>query len=246
MTIVGNQATVTIGIEEDGVVEEEETLRFVLINTGASAEVLITSADEQTLEDFDGGIGDKPENFYQEFREPEIIVGDIITDDNGGVIEIPVSNPGDPWAEAPFVFIGGSGFGATATALLDQDGYVTEIRVLSPGFGYKKNLSKNVGKRCIIDTFTMIKPGIGYIDKPEIYINGESGLAEAIINSDGFVIGAKMLDRTRTFEDFPEVKVIGGGGAGARLLPSLVCLDTDGLSTVGATKIGTGRYVDCP
>ena len=92
----------------------------------------------------------------------------------------------------------------------------------------------------------MIKPGIGYLEKPEVYINGESGLAEAIIYDDGFVIGARMLDRTRTFEDFPEVKVIGGGGYGARLLPSLVCLDTDGLSKVGSTKIGTGRYVDCP
>ena len=246
LTIVDGQATVTIGIEEDGVVEEEETLRFVLINTGASAEVMIVSSDEQTLEDFDQGVGDKPENFYQEFREPEIVIDDVITDDNGGIIEIPISNPGDPWAEAPYVFIGGNGFGATATALLDQEGYLTEIRILSPGFGYKKNLSENAGKRCIIDTFTMIKPGIGYVDKPEVYVNGESGLAEAIINSDGFVIGAKMLDRTRTFEGFPEVKVIGGGGAGARLLPSLVCLDTDGLSTVGATKIGTGRYVDCP
>ena len=246
LVIVDGRATVTVGIEEDGVVEEQETLRFNLNNTGASAEVLITSADEQTLEDFDEGVGERPENIYQEFTEPEIVVGDIITDDNGGIIEIPVSNPGSPWAEAPYVFVGGSGFGATATALLDGEGYLTEIRIISPGFGYKKNLSENAGKRCIIDTFTMIKPGIGYLEKPEVYINGESGLAEAIINEDGFVIGARMLDRTRTFEDFPEVKVIGGGGYGARLLPSLVCLDTDGLSKVGSTKIGTGRYVDCP
>ena len=246
VTIIDNEASVTVGIEEDGVVEEQETLRFNLINTGASAEVMIVSADEQTLEDFDSGIGDRPENVYQEFQPPEVIIDDVITDDNGGIIEIPVSNPGSPWAEAPYVFIGGNGFGATATALLDQEGYLTEIRVISPGFGYKKNLSENAGKRCIIDTFTMIKPGIGYTENPEIYINGESGLAEAILNDDGFVIGARMLDRTKTFVDFPEVNVVGGGGFGARLLPSLVCLDTDGLSTVGATKIGTGRYVDCP
>ena len=246
VTIIDNEASVTVGIEEDGVVEEQETLRFNLINTGASAEVMIVSADEQTLEDFDSGIGDRPENVYQEFQPPEVIIDDVITDDNGGIIEIPVSNPGSPWAEPPYVFIGGNGFGATATALLDQEGYLTEIRVISPGFGYKKNLSENAGKRCIIDTFTMIKPGIGYTEKPEIYINGESGLAEAILNDDGFVIGARMLDRTKTFVDFPEVNVVGGGGFGARLLPSLVCLDTDGLSTVGATKIGTGRYVDCP
>ena len=82
--------------------------------------------------------------------------------------------------------------------------------------------------------------------KPEIFINDEKGLAEAIVNDQGFVIGARMLDRTRTFKGFPDVKVIGGGGYGAQLLPSLVCLDTDGLSKVGSTKIGTGRYVDCP
>ena len=74
----------------------------------------------------------------------------------------------------------------------------------------------------------------------------DSGIAEAIINDDGFVIGARMLDRTRVFNSFPEILVIGGGGYGARLLPSLLCLDTDGLSKLGSTKIGTGRYVDCP
>ena len=52
--------------------------------------------------------------------------------------------------------------------------------------------------------------------------------------------------RTKTFEGFPEIKIVGGGGYGAQLLPSLVCLDTDGLSKIGSTKIGTGRYVDCP
>ena len=80
----------------------------------------------------------------------------------------------------------------------------------------------------------------------ETFINDEPGLAEAIVNDDGFVIGARILDKTKVFSGFPDVKVIGGGGFGARLLPSLVCLDTDGLSKIGSTKIGTGRYVDCP
>ena len=67
-----------------------------------------------------------------------------------------------------------------------------------------------------------------------------------IINDDGFVIGARVLDRQRTFDSFPDIKIVGGGGYGARLLPSLACLDTEALTTIGATKIGTGRYVDCP
>ena len=30
----------------------------------------------------------------------------IITDEDGGIIEIPIDDPGDPWAEPPYVFIG--------------------------------------------------------------------------------------------------------------------------------------------
>ena len=100
--------------------------------------------------------------------------------------------------------------------------------------------------RCIIDTFSLIRPGRGYTSKPDIYINGELGVAEAVINEDGFVIGARVLDRARTYDKFPEIILAGGGGYGAKLIPSLVCLDTEGLSTIGSTKIGTGRYVDCP
>ena len=72
------------------------------------------------------------------------------------------------------------------------------------------------------------------------------GVAEAIINDDGFVVGARILDRQRIFQELPEISIIGGGGFGAKLLASLACLDTEQLSTIGATKIGTGQYIDCP
>ena len=91
-----------------------------------------------------------------------------------------------------------------------------------------------------------MSPGVGYTETPELYVNGQLGVAEAVINEDGFVIGARVLDRQSTFEGFPEIVVVGGGGYGATMLPSLICLDTNGLSTIGSTKIGTGRYVDCP
>ena len=238
--------TVTIGIEEDDVVEQPEILTFSLVSQGASVNVLIIEAVDSLIGDFDEGVGNTPETTVPEFRLPSVNIGNVITDDNGGIIEIPIDDPGDPWAEPPFVFIAGEGFGATATGLLDKNGFLTEIRVLSPGFGYKKNLADDNDKRCIIDTFTVVKPGLGYITEPEIFINDEPGLAEAILNDDGFVIGARILDRTKVFSGFPDVKVIGGGGFGARLLPSLLCLDTDGLSKLGSTKVGTGRYVDCP
>ena len=248
--INNNTGKVTIGIEEDGVVEEEETLRFTLNGTGQAVDVLITTTDDGTgpddLGDFDESEGETPENTYEDFKVPTVDPGKVITDPGGGIIEIPVDDPGDPWEEPPYVWIGGEGIGAVATPLLDQDGFITEIRIKSPGYGYKKNLADDAGVRCIIDSFTVLSPGAGYTEIPEMYVDGELGVAEAIINEDGFVIGARTLNRELTFSEFPEIVIVGGGGYGARLLPSLACLDTEALTTIGATKIGTGRYVDCP
>jgi len=245
-TINSNTAKVTVGIEDDGVVEDLETLRFTINGTGAFADVIIVNADDITDGDFDEGLGDTPETSFGDFNLPTVNSDEIITDENGGIVYIPIDNPGDPWAEPPYVFIGGEGIGATATALLDENGRLTEIRVKSNGYGYKKNLATDKNVRCIIDSFTLIRPGTDYITEPKLYVNGELGIAEAIINDDGFVIGARVLNRAKTYEKFPEVLIVGGGGYGAKLLPSLVCLDTDRLTTIGSTKIGTGRYVDCP
>ena len=244
--IFNNTATVTIGIEEDNVVEDDEILTFSVNGTGAFVNVTITPKNVSTSEkDYDESEeGDAV--ITRPITLPEVDPGKIITDPGGGIIEIPVKNPGDPWAEPPYVFIGGEGVGATATALLDQDGFLTEIRVKTPGFGYKKNLAQNNGLRCIIDDFTLIRPGTGYEEVPDVYVDGELGIAEAVINSDGFVLGARILDRTRTFDKFPKIDIVGGGGYGAKILPSLACLDTTDLTTRGATKIGTGKYIDCP
>tara|TARA_A100001234_G_C12638678_1_gene391031 strand:- start:917 stop:3736 length:2820 start_codon:yes stop_codon:yes gene_type:complete len=245
--INNNSAKVTVGIEEDTTVEDEETLTFTVVGTDASVDVLITTDDDQSVSDFDEGLGENtPETIFSEFELPTVDISKVITDDNGGIIDIPVDSPGDAWAEPPFVFIGGEGIGATATGLLDENGFLTEIRVQSPGYGYKLNRASDNEVRCIIDSFTILRPGVGYTEVPKIYVDGELGVAEAVINDDGFVIGARILDRTRTFDRFPAVEIIGGGGYGAKLLPSLACLDTTALSTVGATKIGTGKYIDCP
>ena len=251
--ISNNTSKVTIGLEDDGVVEEEEILKFTINGTGAFVDVLVipnensnTGDGSDDLGDFDIGEGETPENAFLPFQVPTVDSTKIITDTDGGIIEIPIDNPGDPWAEAPYVFIGGNGKGAAATALLDNKGYLTEIRIKSSGFGYKKNLASDQNVRCIIDTFTLLRPGRGYTEKPTILINGDDTIAEAIINDDGFVIGARTLNREITFDRFPVIEIVGGGGYGAKLLPSLACLDTGGLARLGATKIGTGRYVDCP
>ena len=242
--IDSNTAKITVGIADDSTVEDVETLTFSINGTDASVDVLITIDDVDTK---DGGIGDSPETVFEEFKLPTVNTGDIITDENGGIIEIPIDNPGDAWAEAPYVFIGGNGNGATGVGLLDGNGFLTEIRIHSSGFGYKKNLAKDKNVRCIIDSFTILKTGQGFTSTPDLYVNGQLGIAEAIIDvENGFVIGARVLNRQITFEKFPTIRIVGGGGYGARMLPSLACLDTDALTTVGATKIGTGRYVDCP
>jgi hypothetical protein len=244
-------AKVTVGIEEDDEPENYETLTFTINGTGATTSVLIVPDQNKTgggttLQDYDSGVGNGPETVYKKFVYPTVDPKKIITDNNGGIIEIPIDNPGSPWSEPPFVFIGGEGIGATATALLDDNGYLTEIRVKSSGYGYKKNVAIDNGVRCVIDSFTIIRPGIAYTNTPQMYVDGELGVAEPIINDDGFVIGGRVLDRSRTYDKYPEIIIVGGGGYGAKVLPSLVCLDTEALSTIGSTKIGTGRYVDCP
>ena len=240
-----NSSKVTVGIEEDNKIEDVETLTFSLTGKGAAVDVLITTKDDQSIDDLDDGIGDTPETVFEEFRPPT--TKPPITDDNGGIIEIPIDDPGDGWAEPPIVFIGGGGTGATAVGLLDDNGFLTEVRVQSPGYGYKKNLAADNDVRCIIDSFTILRPGIGYKSVPDMYVNGELGIAEAVIDTDtGFVIGARILNRELTFAKFPAIDIVGGGGYGAKLLPSLACLDTAALSTIGSTKIGTGKYIDCP
>tara|TARA_B100001564_G_scaffold327391_1_gene310358 strand:+ start:49 stop:2838 length:2790 start_codon:yes stop_codon:yes gene_type:complete len=242
--IDSNTAKITVGIADDSTVEDVETLTFSINGTDASVDVLITVDD---VDVGDGGVGDSPETVFEDFKLPKVNTGDIITDENGGIIEIPIDNPGGAWAEAPYVFIGGNGTGATGVGLLDGEGFLTEIRIHSSGFGYKKNLAKDKNVRCIIDSFTILKTGSGYTSPPDLYVNGQLGIAEAILDVDnGVVIGARVLNRQITFEKFPSISIVGGGGYGARMLPSLACLDTNALVTIGATKIGTGKYVDCP
>ena len=84
-----------------------------------------------------------------------------------------------------------------------------------------------------------------YTTAPTILVDGVSGAAEAIIKN-GLLVQVRVLDRTTTYAKFPAITILGGGGSGARLIPSLACLDTTALAAVGSTKIGTGRYVDCP
>ena len=243
----GYSAKVVIGIKKDAFIESEETFVFAIPGTGAQASVIISSElsslsaeDRNKLEDLSeiDTTGDSNN------RLPE--AGEIITNGNGGVLEIPIQNSGNRFIERPAVFITGNGYGATGEVLLDSDGFAKEVRIVNPGFGYKINTPSNASKECIIDSFTMISPGRGYTSVPTVFVGKSRDIAEAQINTDGQVIAVRIKDRTVTFEEYPEIIISGGGGIGARFIPSFVCLDPDERVRIGSAKVGTGSYIDCP
>lgn len=237
-TVINNQAKVYISIAEDSdFTEKPETVTFFIKGTGASADVIIISevADE---------VVDVPDISDPCFTKP--VAGKPITDGNGSIISIPIEDPGCPYVFPPKVIITGPGYGASAIALTDSDGKVTEIRVTKSGIGYNLNRPENFDLRCVIDSYTIIKPGKGYTEAPDVYVDGVAGRAEAVIDERGYVISIKPTDRTTTYNEIPTVQIIGGGGLGAKVIPSITCLDTKQYEDQGYAKIGTGRYVDCP
>ena len=172
--------------------------------------------------------------------------GQPITDANGSIISIPIVDSGCPYVFPPKVIITGPGYGASAIALTDSNGRVTEVRVTRSGVGYNRNEPDDKALRCVIDSYTIISPGQGYTSAPDVYINGVAGRAQAIVDERGYVISIQPTDRTTTYKEIPKIQIIGGGGLGARVMPSVVCLDNTEYENQGYAKIGTGRYVDCP
>ena len=234
-TILNSIAKVYVGIEEDGNIEENESLRFTVTGTGASADVVIVSTEPDSPPE------DPP------VTDPCLdapVFGTPITDDNGAIISIPIIDSPCPYQEPPRIIITGNGIGSSAIPLLDDRGYVSEVRVTRTGTNYKQN--KPDGLMCVIDSFTLLNPGRGYTEAPEVFINGEPNLAEARVNSDGYVYSVQILDRSLEFYEIPEIVIQGGGGSGARVLPSIICKDGQELERLGYAKIGTGKYIDCP
>ena len=242
LVIKNNAAVFVLGIEDDTVVEGIETATIILQNKGVSTNFNIVESA--------GGGGDNedpttpPEE--DEFKITKPVAGDPITDDNGGIIYIPIVYPGGPYQTPPQVIISGPGYGGGAVALIDDKGLVSEVRVTRQGVNYKPNTPDENNLQCIIDSFTILSPGLGYTEVPKVLINGEEGIAEAVIDTQGYVVSVRTLDRNRRYTSMPSVSIVGGNGAGARFLPNMACLDNIELERKGYAKIGTGSYVDCP
>ena len=245
--IEDNTANVVVGIAKDNIIEDDEVLTFAIGGTSANTSVLIVSDtagfSAEELSDVDDSSSNTESRPNLTPKSPT--VGSVITTPSGGIIDVQISDPGDPYTEPPVVILPGQGFRATAIPLLDSTGRLTEIRVTDPGFGYKLNTPQKTDKECIIDSFTMLSPGREYTSPPEVYINGDNTVADAVVEN-GKVISVRIKNRSLVFDTYPKVLIIGGGGYGARFIPSFACLDRDARVTVGSAKIGTGRYVDCP
>lgn len=237
-TVIDNTAKVYIGIKEDTQIEQSESVTFLITGTAAFADVVIIADLDEP---------DKKDPPKETICVTPPTAGSPITDSKGGIISIPIIDKGCPYAEPPRVIITGAGIGATAIPLLDNTGRVSEIRVTRIGGGYKRNTAESNNLKCVIDSFTLINPGRGYTSPPDVYINGQAGIAEAFIDDQGYVFSVQILDRSIEFSSIPKVTFNGGGGAGASFLPSIVCLDTlEELELNGYAKIGTGKYIDCP
>ena len=243
--ITDSQARVVVGILDDERKEPAELVDFRIMGTPARAQATIFSSGG--FEDLDGDGTDDDQEPVPEYVPNPPKADTPITGSDGSIVSIPIKDTGESYSEAPQVIVSGAGYGATAIALLDTKGFVSEIRVTRGGLGYKRNLAKDNDVQCIIDSFTLISPGIRYTSAPKVYINGKEDLAEAIIDDRGYVVSVQIKDRTTTYNDkTPVVKLIGGGGSGAIVLPNMICLSSEDLNSRGLVKIGTGRYIDCP
>lgn len=240
LVIKNSAAVFVIGIENDIDIEGIENATIVLSGKGVSTSFSITEVGGEEDNIINEDTGD------DEFTIKKPVAGDVITDDSGSIVEIPIKIPGGPYQKAPQIIITGGGYGSGAVALLDDKGFVTEVRVTRQGINYVPNTPDENNLQCVVDSFTLLSPGGGYTEAPLVLIDGERDIAEAVIDQRGFVVSIRTLDRSKRYKEYPVISILGGGGSGASFLPNLVCLDSNELERKGYAKIGTGSYVDCP
>ena len=219
IVIQNGAAAFVLGIEDDTTVEGIERATIILANKGVSASFNITEAGGE-----EDNVVDTTDDDVFTIKKP--VAGDPITDEGGAIVEIPIKVPGGPYQKAPQIIITGGGYGSGAVALLDDKGFVTEVRVTRQGINYVPNTAVDNNLQCVVDSFTLLSPGSGYTEAPVVLINGERDIAEAVIDQRGFVVSIRTLDRSKRYTDMPTVTLLGGGGGGARFLPNICLLYT--------------------
>ena len=234
--VSGNSATNLITVSETVSFSETELVYAALKNGGAATQFAI-QGNPITVDPIPTPVTPTPP-----------IACDPIVSSTGQIISIPICSQGTPYIVAPQIYVQGNGigYGASAVADLDADGYVRNIRVMRPGRGYPPNPPADLD--CIISGFTILKPGFGYDIPPAVFVDGDLDVAEAVVTN-GVLTGINVKDKTRTFSEFPEIKIITvSEGVGAIAIPNIACLDKQDVrelaEVVGPTPVG--EYIDCP
>ena len=231
--VVSNTASIMIDIADDTSFEGLELCTFSVNGTGQSV-VFGISADITSTP-----IVTPP---TVPFVSP--VPCSPIVDSSGQIISISVCTVGGPYLTPPFISISGAGFGASAVAELNDDGYLTGINILRPGIGYEPT---EIDSQCIITGFILTRVGSSYTTNPTVYINGDSSIASATIDDKGRVIGVEIFDRTKVFNAYPKVEIF-GDGYGAAAVAKISCISTEDYINLGIDLGGDrqGSYVDCP
>jgi hypothetical protein len=165
--------------------------------------------------------------------------------DDGRIMFIPIVDGGDKYIVPPIVKASGAGFGFSGTANLDANGHLTSITINQSGFGYKPSRNNN---NCVIDNFVITNPGVGYYATPTVYVNGQSGVANAIINSNGQLTEIQIVKNTQVYNCTPKVEIYGGNGLGAAATPVMVCRNDENHQNFiqAVAPYGTASVIDCP
>ena len=239
MTMTNNIATVTVQTSSTFSFNGTKNMSFIVLQSGNSlASYQFTMLNPVTTSTSTPG------------PLPQVppTLCNVVVGPSGSIMSIAVCNPGTPYATKPIINIAGEGFGASAVPVLDENGYVRKVKVLRPGRGYVPNITTTNTNNCVIDDWVIIRPGVGYTSEPTIYVDGEENIAKAVVSSEGYIIGIELINKTKTYTEFPRIDIVGGGGAGAKVIPSLGCLDTEAYTEYvsNVAPSGVDRVIDCP
>ncbi len=108
-----------------------------------------------------------------------------ITDKQGGVVSVEVTDGGEDYIYPPFVEIEdncGLGLGAVARSVINREGRVIRIYIVTPGEGYPSSGEELF----VVDSIQVITGGFGYV--PGIVSDQYGGQYEIITNERGTIV----------------------------------------------------------
>lgn len=234
MVMRGNVASKIIVIEDDTDIEGIEYATINILETGSVVGFSIAASD--------GPVATAP-TVVPAFTSP--VLGSPEVCDDGRIMEVPVLRTGDAYNIAPIVVFSGGGYGASATAELDENGYIRRINVTRGGTGYTPSRERG---NCVISNVAITNPGFGYFRTPTVFVNGRSNIARAIISDTGIITGIDIIDKTATFACTPRIEITGGDGLGARAFALMECRSDENYQRFvqDIAPSGVDEVIDCP